>query len=51
MAMDLKSLIAAEPDVTIDDLVSSMTPKTPPNSNSRVARILAWIGLGWVGSS
>jgi hypothetical protein len=51
MATDLKSLIAAEPNVTIDDLVTPATPETPPNPNSRVARILAWIGLGWVGSS
>ena len=51
MATDLKTLIAAEPNVTIDDLVTPATPETPPNPNSRVARILAWIGLGWVGSS
>ncbi len=50
MSLSVKSLLTT---FGVDDLVvleSAIFDEEPPIS-ARMARILAWIGLGWLGSS
>ena len=51
MSPDLKTFLEPDGNITIDDFKTSLN-KTPmePALNKRT-HILAWIGLGWLGSS
>lgn len=51
MDVPIKSILNADQDVTVDTLIVPDSGNLSDRRNSRRARILAWIGLGWLGSS
>ena len=51
MSTSLKSVLDGEDDQTIEALSNALDETPAQTKNNRRARILAWIGLGWLGSS
>ena len=51
MSVSLKSRLIREDDQTIEAISNALDETPAQKRNNRRARILAWIGLGWLGSS
>ena len=51
MSASLKSVLDREDDQTIEALSNALDDTPAQTTNNKCARILAWIGLGWLGSS
>ena len=51
MSASLKSVLNREDDQTIEALSNALDDTPAQTTNNKRARILAWIGLGWLGSS
>ena len=51
MSTSLKSILDEENDQTIEALSNASDETPAQTTNKRHTRILAWIGLGWLGSS
>ena len=51
MSASLKSVLDRENDQTNEALSNASDDTPAQTTNNKCARILAWIGLGWLGSS
>ena len=51
MSASLKSVLDGEDGQTIEALANALDEIPARTTNNRRARILAWLGLGWLGSS
>jgi len=51
MSLDLKTLLEPDDDITIDEYETSLNETSAKSATSKRTRLLAWFGLGWLGSS
>ena len=51
MSLDLKTLLEPDGNITIDEFETSLNETSMKPAPNKGTRILAWIGLGWLGSS
>lgn len=51
MSPDLKTFLEPDGNITIDGFQTSLNGTSMKPAPNKRTRILAWIGLGWLGSS
>ena len=51
MSSDLKTLLEPDASITIDEFKTSLNKTSMEPAPNKRTHILAWIGLGWLGSS